>query len=138
MKTDRESAVAIDTTFNSIVKDMQLSNLNFTIQLTPYAAYITLKKSTQVNRNGLHANPSPPESTLLQQSYRDQTALHEEIKFLKEALSESEQRCNDLQSTNASIILKLEATNDKLSDSEETNMNLIKKLDYKKKEVEQA
>ena len=96
MNTDTDSTMAIDTTFNSIVKDMQLSNLNFTIQLTPYAAYITLKKSTQVNRNGLHANPSPPESTLLQQSYRDQTALHEEIKFLKEALSESEQRCNYL------------------------------------------
>ena len=91
MKTDTDFTMAIDTTFNSIINEIQLSNLNFSIQLTPYAAYITLKKSTQVNGNGLHENPSSQVLTLLQQSYRGQTALHEEIKFLKKVSNESDQ-----------------------------------------------
>ena len=115
MKTDTDFTMAIGTTFNSIIDEIQLSNFNFSIQLTPYAAYVTLKKSTQVNENALHENPSSQVLTLLQQSYRDQTALHEEIKFLKEAVNESEQRCKDLQSTNSSPILKLEAVNENMS-----------------------
>ena len=35
--------MAVDATFSSILNEIQLSNLNFTIQLTPYAAYATLK-----------------------------------------------------------------------------------------------
>ena len=48
--------MAIDAKFNSIVHDIQLSNLNFTNQLTPFAAYIAIKKSTQLDKNG---NPAP-------------------------------------------------------------------------------
>ena len=39
-----ELEMAASTTFNSIVNEIQLSNLNFTIKMTPFAAYITLKK----------------------------------------------------------------------------------------------
>ena len=55
MKTiNTESTMAIETTFNSILNEIQLSKLNFVMQLTPYAAYITLKKSTQVDRDDVH------------------------------------------------------------------------------------
>ena len=108
MKTiNTESTMAIETTFNSILNEIQLSKLNFVMQLTPYAAYITLKKSTQVDRDGVHATPSPPVLTLLYESYRDQAALHSEIKELRQALDESEHKCSDLQDINASLILKL-------------------------------
>ena len=90
MKTDTEFKMAVDTTFNSILNEIQLSNLNFAIQLSPYAAYITLKKTTQVNRNGAHLTPSPPVFMLLQESYKNQSAAYEEIARLSEALSESE------------------------------------------------
>ena len=51
---DSDLTMAIDTTFNSILNEIQLSKLNFAIHLTPYAAYITLKKSTLVdNKLGL-------------------------------------------------------------------------------------
>ena len=58
--------MAINTTFSSILNEIQLSNLNFAIQLTPYAAYITLKKSAQKDLHGLKCTPSPPVLFLVQ------------------------------------------------------------------------
>ena len=58
--TDLE--MAANTTFTSIVNEIQLSNLNFSMKMTPYAAYITLKKTVQTDVNGFQMNPAPPQS----------------------------------------------------------------------------
>ena len=73
-----ESTVAIDNTFNSILNEIQVSKLNFTILVTPFAAYITLKQSTQVDKNGSHAVPSPPLFLMLQQGYCDLSVAQED------------------------------------------------------------
>ena len=57
---DLEFTMAIETAFNAIINGIQLSKLNYAIQLTPYAAYIELNKSTQVDKNSIVAPPSPP------------------------------------------------------------------------------
>ena len=54
-----ELEMATNTTFASIIKEIQLSNLNFVIKMTPFAAYITLKKSVQKDLNGVPATPAP-------------------------------------------------------------------------------
>ena len=58
--------MAIDATFSSILSEIQLSNLNFTLQVTPFAAYITLKKSVLTDQNGIKAVPAPPVIFLLE------------------------------------------------------------------------
>ena len=65
-----ELKMAINTTFTSILNEIQLSNLNFSIQTTPFAAYITLKKSVQKDLNGDYATPSPTILHLLQETQR--------------------------------------------------------------------
>ena len=50
------------------MNEIQRSNLNFTIKTTPYAAYITLKKTVQRKINGDLATPAPPRLFLLQEA----------------------------------------------------------------------
>ena len=64
--TDLE--MAANTTFTSFLNEIKLSNLNFTINMTPLAAYITLKKTLQKDLDGTLAVPGPPPLFLLQQS----------------------------------------------------------------------
>ena len=78
-----ESKMAIDNKFSSILQEIKLSNLNFAMKITPYAAYITLKKSTVVDMKGTPSQPSPPLFLLLQQAYRDNLIAQEEISRLK-------------------------------------------------------
>ena len=65
MDPDSELRMAIETKFDSIINEIQLSKLNFVVNITPYAAYITLKKSTLVNQSGIHSLLSPPILNLL-------------------------------------------------------------------------
>ena len=127
--------MAIDATFNSIIAGIQLSNLNFAVQLTPFAAYITLKRSTQIDKNGVHVSPSPPLVTLLQKSYVDLNMAQDEIVRLRASLEESNQRYEDLVTTNASLLTKLEAADDNLTRAHDTNNGLMKKVDDKENEV---
>ena len=135
MNVVTESTMAIDTTFNSIINEIQLSKLNFGIQLTPFAAYITLKKSTQVDKNGVHAAPSPPLFSILQQSYHDLRAAQEENLCLRNALKACEQKCEDLTMVNSSLFKKLEAVDLDVNASREVNDSLCLRLDSTEKEV---
>ena len=132
---DTEFTMAADATYNSILNEIQLSRLNFSIQLTPYAAYITLKKSIQVNCDGIPAVPSPPLFMLYQQSNRDLMAAKKDIIELKAALHESGKKCDDLMSANASILLKLKTADENLALANGANAELTMKLNSKKQEV---
>ena len=100
MKPDSDLTMAIDTTFNSILNEIQLSKLNFAINLTLYGAYITLKKSTLVDKEGLHSFPSPPVLRILEQTVREEFDFEVEVSCLKAALSNSEDQCNNLVKEN--------------------------------------
>ena len=78
-----ELKMAIDATFSSILSEIQLSNLNFNLQITPFAAYITLKKSVITDQNGIKAVPAPPILFLLQQTHQKIAELQVENKRLK-------------------------------------------------------
>ena len=130
-----EFTMAIDTKFNSILNEIQLSKLNFAIQITPFAAYITLKKSTQVDKNGAHAIPSPPLFQMLQQAYRELSAVKEDNAHLRQTLKLSEQKCENLDTVNASLFKKLNAADSELTASRDANDSLGKKIEDKDKEI---
>ena len=44
MKADSDIKMAVNAAFNAIVHQVQISNLNFIMNMTPYGAYIALKK----------------------------------------------------------------------------------------------
>ena len=79
--------MAIDAKFSSILSEIQLSNLNFTLQITPFAAYITLKKSVLTDQNGIKAVPAPPIIFHLQQAHQTIAELREENNRLKNRLN---------------------------------------------------
>ena len=115
MKSDinSELAMAVNSKFNSILEEVQQSKLNFCINLTPYAAYITLKKSTQVDPNGNQAVPTPPVLRLLELSLQEKLDHELEISSLKGTLMKYEQQCNKLICENQSL-------NDEISKVEES------------------
>ena len=104
MASITELTMAINTTFASILNEIQLSNLNFCIQMTPFAAYITLKKSVQKDMNGVPATPFPPVLVLLQQAQQEVQHLKNENFRLKSAAAALEKKCEDMTLTNASLV----------------------------------
>ena len=96
MNSDSKLAMAVNAKFNSIVKEIQQSNLNYLINLTPYAAYVTLKKSSQLDINGSRALPSPPALSLLEQSLREKLNSESEIECLKTKIIQYEKQNDDL------------------------------------------
>ena len=105
-----DSTMAVSNTFNSIVNEIQMSKLNFAIQLTPLAAYITLKKTIQVDNDGVLFSQRP-------QSFQRDRNLE------------------DLVAVNASLHRKLKSADDNISAAHAANNNLLTKLDEKEKEV---
>ena len=90
--------MAANTTFTSILNEIQLSNLNFTINMTPFAAYITLKKTLQKDLDGTLAVPAPPLLFLLQQSQQQALELQVENSALKSTVDNLEKNYDALVS----------------------------------------
>ena len=126
MILDSELSMAIDTTFNSILNEIQLSKLNFNINVTPYAAYITLKKSTVIDRTGTSAIPSPPILRLLEKAIQDRFTAENENVELKTALLECEKRNEELSTENG-ILRKQLALVTKEHEAETNNIKAKEK-----------
>ena len=114
--------MAVDATFQSILNEIQLSNLNFTIQVTPYAAYITLKKSTLKAQEGssppiLKKVPSPPILSLLQEAQHMIAIKNTEILELKESYEVFRAKIDDIMVENASLLDEIEKSNKAINQS---------------------
>ena len=141
MKPDSELTMTIDTTFNSILNEIQLSKLNFMINVTPYAAYITLKKSTLVDKEGFQSLPSPPVLRILEQTVREKFDVEAEISCLKSALSNSEDKCYNLENENTHLKESLQICKDeceRLTKQNEMKGKEVYKLKCEKKDLESA
>ena len=103
-----ELTMAINTTFDSILQEIQYSNLNFSIQMTPFAAYITLKKSVQKNLNGDVASPSLPIHVLLRRAHQEILQLQNENNQLKNNAAILEKKCETTELENANLVHKHE------------------------------
>ena len=70
MSQVKDLKMPINATFGSILKEIQLTNLNFSIQMTDdtfCSIHDLKKKSTQKDLHGVPSNPSPPVLYLLLQ-----------------------------------------------------------------------
>ena len=132
-KTDLK--IAVDATFSSIISEIQLSNLNFSLQITPFSAYITLKKSVIKDQNGVQAVPSPPILFLLQQAHQKMAELREETEQLKIKLDAAEKKNGILLNDNAVQAEVIAVSNNNLEASNATNNALHVKLEEAEKQV---
>ena len=121
--------MAIDAKFSSILSEIQLSNLNFTLQITPFAAYITLKKSVLTDQNGIKAVPAPPIIFLLQQAHQTIAELREENNRLKINHDAAEKINEKLVHENAILVEAIDASNNKVAASNATTDILQTKLE---------
>ena len=124
-----ELAMAVNSKFNSILDEVQQSKLNFCINLTPYAAYITFKKSAQVDPYGNQAVPTPPVLRLLELSLREKLDHELEISSLKGTLMKYEQQCDKLICENQSL-------SDEVSKIEESLVKSKVEADIANKKIE--
>ena len=69
--------------------------------MTPYAAQITLKKSTQTDQNGGHVFPSPPLLYLLQQDHQEMINLKEEKTHIEDTSQMLKTKNESLANVNA-------------------------------------
>ena len=121
--------MAINATFESILNEIQLSNLNFSIQMTPFAAYIVLKKSTIKDLNGVPATPSPPVLYLLQRSQQEHLAVQDENHKLKAALEMLKKKNDTMVCENVGLRKEIEVKNNAIEAMEANHDNLRSRLD---------
>ena len=69
--------------FENLLKQVQSSNLNFRMEISPFSAVITLKKSLLKDKSGQILFPPISESVQLQQSQDDQNCLLQKMKHLE-------------------------------------------------------
>ena len=134
MSAVTDLTMAIDTTFGSILSQIQLSNLNFSIQLTPFAAYITLKKSVQKDLNGVPARPSPSLLLLLQQAHQEHLALQAKFHDLKVDSEIIKNKFDALANENISLVERIEEKTTNVEVMEADNKHLHSRLDFLEKE----
>jgi len=131
-----ELKMATNTTFSSILNEIQLSNLNFSIKLTPFAAYITLKKSVQRNMNGTPTIPALPTLFLLQQAQEQTLRLQDENSELRSTLDNLEKKLDDIVHENTGLVESIKEKNESIADLKSIESILNKRID--KFEVEAA
>lgn len=127
--SDLEMTMAINNTFASILNEIQLSNLNFSVQITPFAAYITLKKSALKDLNGHHVLPSPPLLSLLQSVHQENLSLRDQNETLKTALGSLEKKFTDIAIENASLVDAIKDASNSISALTNDNENLKSRMD---------
>ena len=128
MDSSSELKMAVNNTYAAIINEIQLSKLNFSIQMTPFASYITLKKSVQKDINGVPATPSPPLLVLLQQAHQQVLYLQNENAKIKLNTDILEKKLEDIVMENKHLVNSLKNTNETISVLNDTKDMLHQKL----------
>ena len=127
--------MSIDATFSSIISVIQLSNLNFSLQITPFSAYITLKKSVIKDENGVQAVPLPPILFLLQQAHQSVAQHREENEQLKLKIDVVEKDEDTLVNDKEALIKAVAVSNNNLAALNASINILNAKLDAAEKKI---
>ena len=126
--------MSINSTFGSILNEIQLSNLNISLQLTPFAAYITLKTSVQKDVNGVPAAPSPPLLYLLQEAQQVILQLQDENSKIKTSLAALEEKSNGAINEKDVLVDTIKQVNEEAAGLAAINNNLRDKINEAEKE----
>ena len=79
--------MAASETFDTLLKQVQTSNLNYRIEQSPFSAVISLKKSLLKDKSGNFLMPPQPDSVLLHQAKVDNHALVQKIYQLENVVN---------------------------------------------------
>ena len=133
--SDTDLEMAVSATFSSILNEIQLSNLNFKIEMTPFAAIVILKKSVLRDKNGYPAIPSPPILSLLQQSQLVISTLRNENAQLKASIQKNEDAGESIK-VRGELKVKLEEVNCELGESVDRTNNVLKEAEIMAKKLD--
>ena len=125
--------MAVNNTYSSIISEIQLSNLNFSIQMTPFASYITLKKSVQKDIDGVQATPTPPLLFLLQEARQQILYLQNENFKIKLNGDILQKKFQDIEIENQELVKSFEEAKETISYFIETKNTLHEKIDVAEK-----
>ena len=132
MSSITDLTMALNSTYGAILNQIQLSNLNFSINMTPFAAYITLKKSVQKDLHGVPSTPSPPVLYILQQEHCALQAENDELKVTSEILKN---KLDDVENQNVGLLKEVESKNTIVDVLEANNKTLNRKVDVLENEL---
>ena len=126
--SDKNIAMIATTVFDDLVGRVKASNLNFTIQLSPFSAYISLKKSFIRDKAGAFILPNPANTVTFGKEAEydmlksDNIKLQKEVESLKnmnqtlmDDLACSKAVINDLKSIQADTVKCSESVVENLS-----------------------
>ena len=113
-KTDSDfnPTMASSKAFDQILESVKSSNLNFCMQLSPFSANISIKKTLIKDKSGVHLNPQIPIAHLLEKKVKDLEIL---VDALQVRLTESVETIRELES---SLRIKQENNDHKGNDLE--------------------
>ena len=90
--SDSSPTMAASKVFDQILECVKSSNLNFCLQLSPFSANISLKKTLVKDKYGTYLNPRVPDPYLLDKYVREKTELSEKVKDLEIAVDDLQLR----------------------------------------------
>ena len=109
---DSDPTMAATKTFELILEQIQRSNLNFQLQLSPYSALISFKKSLIKDKSGCYVMP-PKLNVVSKTEALNQKILHLEngIEIMKRKYEESVNDCAEAHKSIRNLENKLESLN---------------------------
>ena len=130
-----ELEMAANSTFTSILNEIQLSNLNFQINMTPFGAKIILKKTVQTDIYGNQATPSPPLLLVLHRAHQEILCLREENSKLKIAAEALKKNHDKTLQEYECLVKSFEETTESVKDATATKDILNNKINVIEKEA---
>ena len=94
--SDFNPTMAASKAFDQILEYVKSSNLNFCMQLSPFSANISIKKTLIKDKSGVHLNPRIPIAHLLEKKVKDLEIL---VDALQLRLAESVETIRELESS---------------------------------------
>ena len=128
-------AMAASLSFGAVLKEVQTSNLNFRIEVSPFSAVIHLKKSLIKNHLGIPINPPPPKSLVIDAVKTENRQLCQKIENLENIIESNQKQVAgtlELKESLRDITSDLADLTSKLSDKENEIESLIVELNHAK------
>ena len=129
---DKLATMAAANQFENLLRQVQSSNLNFRIELSPFSAVITLKKSLIKNKTGNFLLPPVSDFQQLQQARLEQNHLVQKIsnlenvvKSLKDNHENTLTKCETAQRTTDNLEREIEKKHEVHHNLVNTNKALV-------------
>ena len=112
ISSDFNPTMAASLTFEAILKEVQTSNLNFRIEMSPFSALINLKKSFITNKFGVPI-VSPPSHAVINQALQSENLSH------TQQMVKLEEIIDNLRSEYENVVLELKDSHETMANLEE-------------------